>query len=149
MRASLGLGLGRIAKRLVPRSLLGRSLLIILLPLLILQAVALQIFYGSHLDIVSRRLSGAVAGEVASVLDLMRRFPGRANETWIMQMAHDEYIFDMHIEPGATLQPVKQKPVLGPMDNDLSDGAQPEAHAAVRDGLDLQSAIGADPRAAQ
>jgi two-component system osmolarity sensor histidine kinase EnvZ len=120
MRASLGLGLGRIAKRLVPRSLLGRSLLIILLPLLILQAVALQIFYGSHLDIVSRRLSGAVAGEVASVLDLMRRFPGRANETWIMQMAHDEYIFDMHIEPGGTLQPVKPKSVLGPMDNDLS-----------------------------
>ncbi len=120
MRANLGLGLGRIARRLVPRSLLGRSLLIILLPLLILQAVALQIFYGSHLDIVSRRLSGSVAGEVASVLDLMRRFPGRANETWIMQMAHDEYIFDMRIEPGATLQPVKQKTVLGPMDNDLS-----------------------------
>jgi two-component system osmolarity sensor histidine kinase EnvZ len=120
VRASLGLGLGRISRRLVPRSLLGRSLLIILLPLLILQAVALQIFYGSHLDIVSRRLSGSVAGEIASVLGLMHRFPGRANERWIMQLAHDEYIFGMHIDPGATLQPVKQKPVLGPMDNDLS-----------------------------
>ena len=85
MRASLGLGLGRIGKRLVPRSLLGRSLLIILLPLVILQAVALQIFYGSHLDIVSRRLSGAVAGEIASVLDLMRRYPGPRQRDWIMQ----------------------------------------------------------------
>ena len=49
----------------MPRSLLGRSLLMILLPLVLLQAVALQMFYGSHLDVVSRRLSGAIAGEIA------------------------------------------------------------------------------------
>ncbi len=48
-------------RRMLPRSLLGRSLLIILVPLVLLQGVALQFFYGSHLDIVSRRLSGAVA----------------------------------------------------------------------------------------
>ena len=29
------------------------------------QAVTFQIFYGSHLDIVSRRLSAAIAGEIA------------------------------------------------------------------------------------
>jgi two-component system osmolarity sensor histidine kinase EnvZ len=120
MRANLGFGLGRMGRKIVPRSLLGRSLLIILVPLLLLQGVALQIFYGSHLDIVSRRLSGSVAGEIASVLDLMRRFPGRANERWIMQMAHDEYIFGMHIDPGAKLLPVKRTGVIGPVDNDLS-----------------------------
>ena len=49
---------------MLPRSLLGRSLLMILVPLVLLQAVALQIFYGSHLDIVSRRLSAAIAGEI-------------------------------------------------------------------------------------
>ena len=49
-----------VMKRFLPRSLLGRSLLMILLPLVLLQAVALQIFYGSHLDLVSRRLSGGV-----------------------------------------------------------------------------------------
>ena len=48
----------------MPRSLLGRTLLIMLMPLVLVQAVALQIFYGSHLDIVSRRLSGGVAGEI-------------------------------------------------------------------------------------
>ena len=49
-----------VIKRFFPRSLLGRSLLMILLPLVLLQAVALQIYYGSHLDLVSRRLSGGV-----------------------------------------------------------------------------------------
>ena len=45
-------------KRLLPRGLLGRSLLIVLVPLVALQAVTFTIFYGSHLDIISRRLSG-------------------------------------------------------------------------------------------
>ena len=49
----------------MPQSLLGRSLLMILLPLVLLQAVTFQMFYGSHLDIVSRRLSAAIAGEIA------------------------------------------------------------------------------------
>ena len=68
-------------KRFLPRSLLGRSLLMILMPLVLLQAVALQIFYGSHLDLVSRRLSGGVAGEIAYTLDLLRQFPDAPTAT--------------------------------------------------------------------
>ena len=65
----------RSIRRVLPRSLLGRSLLMILVPLVLLQAVALQIFYGSHLDVVSRRLSSAVVGEIAYTLELLRRYP--------------------------------------------------------------------------
>ena len=39
--------------------------LIVLIPLIIVQAVAMQIFYGTHLNLVSRRLSAAVTGEIA------------------------------------------------------------------------------------
>ena len=53
----------RPIKRLLPRGLLGRSLLIVLVPLVALQAVAFTFFYGSHLDIISRRLSASIAGE--------------------------------------------------------------------------------------
>ena len=65
--------LERPLRRILPRSLLGRSLLIILIPLLVTEAVALSLFYGSHLNIVSRRLSGAVAGEVMQTIDLLER----------------------------------------------------------------------------
>ena len=78
---------GRLVKRFLPRSLLGRSLLMILLPLMLLQAVALQIFYGSHLDLVSRRLSGGVAGEIAYTLDLLHQFPDDADRAWILRDA--------------------------------------------------------------
>ena len=43
----------RLIKKVLPRSLFGRTLLIILIPLAVTIAVAFQVFYGSHLDIVS------------------------------------------------------------------------------------------------
>ena len=119
---------GATVKRVLPRSLLGRSLLIILIPLVVIQAVALQLFYGSHLDLVSRRLSGAVAGEIASTLELMRRFPGPQNERWIVELARREYIFDMQLEPGAILHPAPRINVLGPMDDDLAEALKQKLH---------------------
>jgi two-component system, OmpR family, osmolarity sensor histidine kinase EnvZ len=109
---------------LLPRSLLGRSLLIILIPLVLLEAVALQIFYGSHLDIVSRRLSGAVAGEVAYTIDLMNRFPGEDNASWIVKQAWDEFQIRMTVEPGAVLPIGRTRNILGPMDDDLAAALQ-------------------------
>ncbi|MBV9653182.1 MAG: HAMP domain-containing protein [Acetobacteraceae bacterium] len=107
-------------KRFLPRSLLGRSLLIVLLPLVLLEAVALQIFYGSHLDIVSRRLSFAIAGEIAYTLDLMGRFPGEDNETWILRQAWDQFQIKMSVEGGGTLPDRRSTNILGPMDDDLA-----------------------------
>jgi two-component system osmolarity sensor histidine kinase EnvZ len=112
---------GYSLKRALPRSLLGRSLLIILLPLVLVQAVALVIFYGTHLDQISRRFSGAVAGEVAVTIDLLNRFPEARDRAWILQNAHNQFELDMHLEPGARLTRQKEANVLGPMDDDLAN----------------------------
>jgi two-component system osmolarity sensor histidine kinase EnvZ len=107
----------RWTKRFVPRSLLGRSLLIILVPMVLLQAVALQIFYGSHLSIVSRRLSGGVAGEIAYTLNLMRRYPD--DVPWVLQTAREQFDMNISMLPDGTLPPFSTRPVLGPIDDDL------------------------------
>jgi two-component system, OmpR family, osmolarity sensor histidine kinase EnvZ len=120
---------GMLVKRLMPRSLLGRSLLMILIPLLALQAVTLQIFYGSHLDIVSRRLSGGIAGEINYTIELMRRFPGAENADWILDDARRQFQLEMVIEPGATLDRGPQVNVLGPMDDDLDEALNYTLHA--------------------
>jgi two-component system osmolarity sensor histidine kinase EnvZ len=111
----------RAVKRFLPRSLLGRSLLMILLPLVLLQAVALQIFYGSHLDLVSRRLSSAVTGEIAETLDLMRQFPDDADREWILQDASRRFELVITIDRGAILPNTKAVNILGPMDDDLTE----------------------------
>jgi two-component system osmolarity sensor histidine kinase EnvZ len=113
---------GGWVKRVLPRSLLGRSLLMILLPLVLLQAVALQFFYGSHLDVVSRRLTGGVAGELAYTLELLNRFPD--DQAWILRMAHEEFDLLLRMEPGAILPKSRRVNVLGPMDDDLAIALQ-------------------------
>jgi two-component system, OmpR family, osmolarity sensor histidine kinase EnvZ len=114
--------IGRMIKRFLPRSLLGRSLLMILLPLVLLQAVALQIFYGSHLDLVSRRLAGGVASELAYTLDLLNRFPD--DQAWILRKAHAQFDLVLQMEPDAILPAKPWVNVLGPMDDDLAVAMQ-------------------------
>jgi len=52
-------------KRVLPRTMFGRSLLIVVMPLVLLQAIATWIFYDRHWAAISWRLSTGVAGDVA------------------------------------------------------------------------------------
>ncbi len=107
-------------KRVLPRSLLGRSLLMILLPLVLLQAVALGVYYGSHLNLVYRRLSGGVAGEIAFTLRLIQQDWAAKQRAQILDMARHEFDLRIRLEPGATLPAGARFPnVPGPMDDDL------------------------------
>ena len=106
-------------KRLKPKSLLGRSLLMILLPLVALQAVTFQMFYGSHVDIESRRLTAAIAGEIALTTQLLDRFPGKPNHDWILARARQRLGLEISLEPGARLTNFRSTNILGPMDDDL------------------------------
>ena len=108
----------RAIKRMLPRGLLGRSLLIVLVPLIALQAVAFTFFYGVHLDLVSRRLAGAVAGEIAQTIDLIHRYPD--DQAGILRSAWLQFEIPMRILPGAVLPPNTHVNQLGPMDDDLA-----------------------------
>jgi two-component system osmolarity sensor histidine kinase EnvZ len=97
---------GRIlsaVKRLLPRTLLGRSVLIIVMPLVLVQAVALQLFYGSHWEVVSRRLAAAVAGDVAEIVELMRRHPNDDDRAFLFDIALRHGELTMSFQPGAIL----------------------------------------------
>jgi len=108
---------GAFVKRFVPRTLLGRSLLIICLPLVLLQAVALQIFYGSHLDVVSRRLSGAVVGEVGATVDTLLRYPDPVSRAWAFDIARDRYEIAMRFDPDGKLPTTPRINVIGNIDD--------------------------------
>ena len=90
-------------KRLLPRSLLGRSLLIIVIPLILLQVVSAWVFYDRHWQTITRRLAAAVAGEIGSVIDSRRNFPGRDNERWIFYSADAKLDLRLAFRPGDIL----------------------------------------------
>ena len=117
-------------KTLLPRGLLGRSLLIVLVPLVVLQAVAFTFFYGSHLDIISRRLSGGIAGEVAQTIELLDRFPDQ--QDWVLRTAWLQFEVPMRLVPGATLPPDTHVNQFGPMDDDLASALTNKLHRPFR-----------------
>ena len=90
-------------KRFLPKSLLGRSLLIIVTPLVILQLVSAGIFYETHWDKVTLRLARGVAGDISAVIDLLRRHPGVENRDWIFSVAAENMELVASIKDKAVL----------------------------------------------
>lgn len=83
---------------LIPRTLFGRSLLIVVLPLLLLQLVLTYMFYNRHWDNVTLWLASGVAGEVALLVELIENAPDDATITALLDRAR------RHTELGLSLQ---------------------------------------------
>ena len=56
-------------KRIPCGGLFGRSLLIIVMPLILLQLISATVFYERHWDNVARRLASMLAGDIGTVID--------------------------------------------------------------------------------
>lgn len=74
-------------KRFLPKSLLGRSLLIIVTPLIILQLISGLIFYESHWHKISLRLARNLAGDISAVVRLVRQYQDEGNRRWVFDLA--------------------------------------------------------------
>ncbi len=62
-------------KAALPKSLFARALLILVIPTILVQLLAITIFYNRHWDSIQRHLSSSLAGEVALVVDRVIRTP--------------------------------------------------------------------------
>lgn len=111
-------------RRVLPRSLLGRSLLIVFIPLLITQAISLELFYGNFLKVVSRRLSSAVAAEVVLSLNALEKLQKQSDKQWFVAQARDHLLLVETWKPNARLRRTGFNHVLGPMDEDLAHALQ-------------------------
>ncbi|WP_086651403.1 ATP-binding protein [Acetobacter cibinongensis] len=111
-------------RRVLPRSLLGRSLLIVFIPLLITQAISLELFYGNFLKVVSRRLSSAVAAEIVLSLNALEKLQKQSDKQWFVAQARDHLLLVETWKPNARLRRTGFNHVLGPMDEDLAHALQ-------------------------
>ncbi len=114
-----------LIKRYLPRTLLGRSILIIGVPLVLVQVVATWMFYERHYDLVTRRLAEGVAGDVAMVIQLvesgmsgaaLQRALGQATQNMMMSSVSwrsGEPIGDSGRTPGGGILERKLHRALG------------------------------------
>jgi two-component system osmolarity sensor histidine kinase EnvZ len=86
-----------------PRTLFGRSLLIVVIPLLLLQLVLSYMFYNRHWDTVTRWLASGVAGEVALLVEMLDQAPDALDRALIDQVQRHTDL-DIWFEPDVGLQ---------------------------------------------
>lgn len=81
-------------KRILPRTMFGRSLLIVVTPLILLQAIATWIFYDRHWAAISWRLSNGVAGDVGLMIEALDHAGSDAAATRLL--ARGGMLTDLH-----------------------------------------------------
>jgi two-component system osmolarity sensor histidine kinase EnvZ len=88
---------------ILPRSLYGRSLLIIIMPLILLQIISAWIFYDRHWDTISKRLSTSIVGDISQVVELLGKDPSSELQKTVFDMAQRNFGLLMKLNEGARL----------------------------------------------
>lgn len=91
-------------KAVLPRSLFGRSMLILLLPLVMAQMVATYIFFDRHWENLTGRLAYGVVGDIALAVGLIDHYgddPARAQPLLALLARHTD--LRLQLEPLAPL----------------------------------------------
>lgn len=114
-------------KQYLPQTLLGRSILIVIIPVLILQAATVFLFFDRHWSRMTSRLAFAVAGEVSVITQSLEdsQQPDQTLQA-IQRYAAQSLDLIVNFTPGAKLS-VQRKPttwlkglVLDTLDDELS-----------------------------
>ena len=90
-------------KRLLPQTLMARTILIIVAPVVLLLAIATLVFYERHWDTVTRRLALGVAGDVAVVIDNLDRLTETEILDAFMVSMRRHLLIDIEFAQGAVL----------------------------------------------
>lgn len=99
-------------KKFLPQSLLGRSILIVIVPVLILQVFTVYMFFDRHWSRMTDRLAFAVAGEVAVIADSVEEAPAKTRADTISNiqgLTARSLDLLMTYDEGAVLSPVTAK----------------------------------------
>ena len=97
-----------IIKRYLPHSLFGRSVLIIVMPLVLLQLVSAYVFYESHWQKVSERLARGLAGDVLAIVELLQQYPSREARIATLNLAAAAFALDSRFREGEILANVPE-----------------------------------------
>ena len=109
----------RQIKRWLPTSLFGRSLLIIILPIALMQIAVTWVFFDAHWQTVTSRLSDGLAGDIAWAVESYQEDPSPASLARISDRAQDSMSLSIALSPIRTLPPRRPTSVFGALDRSL------------------------------
>lgn len=94
----------RALRKAMPHRLFGRSLIIIVAPVVLLQGVVTFAFFARHYDTMTRHMSQGVAGEVAFLVNLVETHPDPATRSALLDMAARNMGYQISFLPGQHLR---------------------------------------------
>ena len=101
---------------MLPKGLYKRSLLIVIVPMVLLQTAVTFAFMQHHWDLVTRRLSEAVARDVGALTDLYRKLPPGDDDAFLSNLASERFRMDATLLPAGPLPPVLPRSFYGALD---------------------------------
>ena len=101
---------------LLPKGLYARSLLIVIVPMVLLQTAVAYVFMQRHWDLVTHRLSAAVARDVGAMVDLYSMMPLKDDDQRLRQIALERFRMDMELMPAGPLPPKMPKTFFSTLD---------------------------------
>jgi two-component system osmolarity sensor histidine kinase EnvZ len=117
--------LARWLKRQLPKTLFGRSLLIIVLPVALMQIAVTYVFFDAHWQTVTARLSEGLAGDIAWAVESYQEDPTPRALARLSARAEDSMGLSIALQPGRSLParrrepPVLFEPFFAPIDRSL------------------------------
>ena len=113
-------------KQIMPKSLFGRSLLIVVTPIVLLQLVLAYVFYERHWDTVTRRLALGLVGDVSMVIQNLREAEDELGEAKVLTMARRHFALDVSVLPGEAISPLdrREPPTFSILDRMLTQALE-------------------------
>ncbi|HYG26378.1 MAG TPA: HAMP domain-containing protein, partial [Caulobacteraceae bacterium] len=116
----MGNRLGFIVKRWLPTTLWGRSLLIIVLPVALMQIAVTWIFFDAHWETVNSRLSEGLAGDIAWAVESYQDDPSPQTVEMLAKRAEDSLSLSIALQEGRTLPTGQRKSIFEAVDRSLN-----------------------------
>lgn len=116
---------GRWLRGRLPTSLFGRSLLIIVLPVAIMQIAVTYVFFDAHWQTVTARLSEGLAGDIAWAVESYKDDPRPESFARLSRRAEESMGLSIALQPDRQLParrrspPVIWEPFFAPIDRSL------------------------------
>jgi two-component system osmolarity sensor histidine kinase EnvZ len=110
----------RRVSRFMPKRLYARSLIIVIAPMLLLQSVIAFVFMERHWQTVTQRLSSALVGDIAAIIDMIETYPGEKGTAEAIRISQDRLSLKVDVLPPDPLPPPGPKPFFSILDQTLS-----------------------------
>ena len=106
-------------RQIAPKSIFGRSLLIIILPIIVMQMIVAYIFFNAHWATVTANLTESVAADVAVATQLYGREPTFENVEALDKLLRPDMQLSVRLKPGESLPTSRRRNIFSVLDQSI------------------------------